>query len=133
VPHEVPPAPAPAIGPAASGAPSYLTCEELVSTAIDVRNGTWTRQLARQTRARLSQEGFRVDNIGNHIDFGVTQTTIYYRPDAAKVARALGQTFFPGAPLVPSAKLKDGIDVKILLGADLQAKPQLMANLAGDR
>jgi cytochrome c-type biogenesis protein CcmH/NrfG len=112
--------------------PIYLTCAELVGTAIEVRNGTWTRNLAHQTRTRLSQEGFTVAKIGNHIDFGATQTIIYYRPGVERVARALNQAFFPKAKLTQSTKLKKGMDIKILLGADLQKQPQVMASLAGE-
>jgi hypothetical protein len=109
--------------------PKYLTCAELVCTSIEVRNGTRTKNLARHTRARLSQEGFSVAKIGNHVDFGVTQTTIYYRPGAERVARVVASAFFPGAGLEQTQALKKGMDVKILLGADLLQRPQLMARL----
>ena len=77
--------------------PKYLTCAELVCTSIEVRNGTWTKDLARHTRSRLHQEGFTVAKIGNHVDFGVTQTTIYYRPGAERVRPGGGQRLFPGS------------------------------------
>jgi Flp pilus assembly protein TadD len=112
--------------------PIYLTCAELVGTAIEVRNGTWTRNLAHKTRTRLNLEGFTVDEIGNHIDFGATKTIIYYRPGVERVARVLNRTFFPMAKLSQSNKLKNGMDIKILLGADLKKQPQVMACLAGE-
>jgi tetratricopeptide (TPR) repeat protein len=113
--------------------PRYLTCDELVNTAIEVRNGTWTRFLAHETRSMLSLEGFNVTTIGNHIDFGAKKTIIFYRPGSGRVARALGHTFFPLAELKPSSKLKKGTDVKILLGADLLKAPRLMARLESKR
>jgi len=106
-----------------------LTAAERVDTAIEVRNGNGTSNLARQTRSLLRQEGFTVARIGNHVDFGATQTIIYYRPRAEKVARTVGATVFPQAGLEPSLKLKEGMDIKILLGADLLKRPQLMARL----
>jgi cytochrome c-type biogenesis protein CcmH/NrfG len=112
--------------------PIYLTCAELVGTAIEVRNGTWTHYLAHMTRARLWQEGYTVAKIGNHIDFGATQTIIYYRPGVERVARALHRTFFPKAKLTQTTKLKQGMDIKILLGADLQKQPQVMARLVSE-
>jgi thioredoxin-like negative regulator of GroEL len=113
-----------------SPAPTPLTAAELVDTAIEVRNGTWTKNLARQTRSRLCQEGFTVAMIGNHVDFGAAKTIIYYRPEAERVARTVGRTVFPQAALEPNLKLKKGMDIKILLGADLLERPQLMARLA---
>jgi Flp pilus assembly protein TadD len=112
--------------------PKYLTCAELVTTAIEVRNGTRTRHLARQARSLLDQEGFTVAKIGNHVDFGAAKTIIYYRPGVERVARVLAGVFFPGAGLEPSQKLKEGMDVKILLGADLLQRPQLMARLVAE-
>jgi thioredoxin-like negative regulator of GroEL len=118
--------------PLTSPAPTPLTAAERVDTAIEVRNGTWTKDLARQTRSRLCQEGFTVAMIGNHVDFGAAKTTVYYRPGAERVARAVGATVFPQAALEPSLKLKKGMDIKILLGADLLERPQLMARLVAE-
>jgi Tfp pilus assembly protein PilF len=117
-------------GPAAKAAP--LTVDERVNTAIEVRNGTWTKNLAHETRSLLRQEGFTVAKIGNHVDFGAAKTIVYYRPEAERVAQAVGRTVFPGAELEPSLKLKKGMDIKILLGADLPERPQLMARLVGE-
>ncbi len=109
-----------------------LTVDERVNTAIEVRNGTWTKNLAHETRSLLRQEGFTVAEIGNHVDFGAAKTMVYYRPEAERVAQAVGRTIFPGAELEPSLKLKKGMDIKILLGADLLERPQLMARLVGE-
>jgi len=116
-----PPLPAPA--------PTYLTVAERVDTAIEVRNGNGTKNLAHQTRSLLCQEGFSVAQIGNHVDFGAAKTIIYYRPEAERVALTVGRTVFPQAELSPSLELKQGMDIKILLGADLLKRPQLMARL----
>ena len=113
-------------------APTSLTAAELMDTAIEVKNGTWTKDLARQTRSLLQQEGFTVAGIGNHVDFGAAKTIIYYRPGAERVARAVGRKVFPGAGLEPSQKLTQGMDIRILLGADLLERPQLMARLVAE-
>jgi len=118
--------------PLASLTPTPLTAAELTGTAIEVRNGTWTKDLARQTRSLLTQEGFTVAKIGNHVDFGAAKTMVYYRPEAEKVARAVSRVVFPGAGLEPSMGLKKGTDIKILLGADLPQRPQLMARLVAE-
>lgn len=114
-------------GPRASGP---LTTAELEYTAIEVLNGTRTPHLAHHTRTLLNLEGFSVARIGNYINFGAEKTVIYYRPEAQRVARVLGETLFPGAGLEPSMKLRKNIVVEILLGADLLERPQLMARLA---
>ena len=111
---------------------AFLTTAERVDTAIEVRNGTWTKNLAHETRSLLWQEGFTVAKIGNHLDFGAVKTMIYYRPGAERVARAAGRTVFPGAELAPSLKLKKGTDIKVLLGRDLVENPQFMARLNDD-
>ena len=72
-----------------------LTAAERVDTAIEVRNGTRTKNLAHQTRSLLRREGFTVARIGNHVDFGAAKTMIYYRPGAERIARAVGRTVFP--------------------------------------
>jgi tetratricopeptide (TPR) repeat protein len=119
--------------PLTSPAPAPLTAAELMDTAIEVRNGNGTRNLARQTRSLLRLGGFTVAKIGNHVDFGATKTIIYYRPGAERVARAVSATIFPPAELEPSRKLKKGMDIKILLGADLLQRPLQMARLfSGD-
>ncbi len=118
--------------PLPSPEPRSLTAAELLGTAIEIRNGTWTKDLARETRSLLQLEGFTVAEIGNHVDFGATKTVIYYRPEAETVARALAAKIFRGAELAPGLKLKKGMDIKILLGADLLQRPRLMARLVAE-
>ena len=110
--------------------PSYLTALELISTVIEIRNGTRSHYLAHRARKLLAGEGFNVGIIGNYIDFGATSTVIYYRTGAERVARVLSSEFFPGACLTPSSKLSQGVAIKVLLGQDLLDRPQLMARLA---
>ncbi|MGP8050069.1 MAG: LytR C-terminal domain-containing protein, partial [Desulfobaccales bacterium] len=105
------------------------TAAELGASVIEIRNGTRARMLAHWTRDRLSQQGFHVGIIGNHVDFGAASTVIYYRPGTEKVARALNSQIFPGVQLVESSKLRKGMAIKILLGRDLLAQPQTMARL----
>jgi LytR cell envelope-related transcriptional attenuator len=117
-------------GPATKAAP--LTTAERVDTAIEIRNGNGTKNMAHETRFLLRREGFTVAKIGNHLDFGATKTMIYYRPEAERVAREVGRTIFPEAELTPSLKLHQGTDIKVLLGADLRENAQFMARLNND-
>jgi tetratricopeptide (TPR) repeat protein len=100
-----------------------LTALERVTTGIEVRNGTWTKDLAHQSRSLLSQEGFNVTEIGNHIDFGAESTVIYYGPGAERVAQGLNWEIFPKAKIAASSKLKAGVAIKVLLGRDLLEQP----------
>ncbi len=121
---------APAQAPAEAVTPKGpLTAEELVTTRIEIRNGTRSQNLAHRTRSLLSREGFTVGIIGNHIDFGAEVTEIYYRPGAEKVARALSSEIFPGAKLTPSSRLKKGMAIKVVLGRDLLDRTRLMSML----
>jgi hypothetical protein len=123
------PKPVPQAPVAAAASKSYPTAEELTANAIEIRNGTRTRDLARQTRSILSLEGFNVGMIGNHIDFGAESTVIYYRPEAEKVARALTSKVFPSARLTPDTRINHGMAIKIVLGRDLLDRPRLMSRL----
>jgi hypothetical protein len=128
------PAPSPAAAPRATTRPHppYLTCAELVGTPIEVRNGTRTKYLAHKMRTLLETEGFNVAKIGNHIDFGAKQTTIYYRPQARRVARALQTQMLPLAHLDETSRLNKRVDIKVLLGHDLLENQAIMARLRGD-
>ena len=57
---------------------------------------------------------------------------IYYRAEAEKVARALQSEIFPGASIEASSSLKNGTDIKVLLGHDLEVQPRIMARLLGE-
>ncbi|MHB8069266.1 MAG: LytR C-terminal domain-containing protein [Desulfobaccales bacterium] len=141
------PAPAPAKAPAPASLPvaaaptpkaappetrnqAYLTAAELENTGIDIRNGTPAPDLAHRARTMLSQEGFNVVHIGNHIDFGAEKTIIFYRPGSEKVARNLSAKFFPQSQVEQSAKLPGDVAVKVLLGKDLLQRTDVMAKLS---
>jgi hypothetical protein len=125
------PAPAAAADTAKTAAPDakYLTVAELETLAIEIRNGTPAPDLARKTRAMLSEEGFNVARIGNHIDWGAEKTVIYYRPGAEKMARNLSARFFANSPTEQTASLPADVAVKVLLGKDLVQRPEVMAKL----
>jgi Flp pilus assembly protein TadD len=104
-----------------------LTVLDLEGTRIEVKNGNGIQNQAREVRSRLSLEGFTVVGIGNHIDFGLEDTVIAYRPEAAKVARALAQKFFPAAKLEKDGKISLGADICVSLGRDLTGEQNFAA------
>ncbi|MBW1953486.1 MAG: tetratricopeptide repeat protein [Deltaproteobacteria bacterium] len=107
-----------------------LTAQELLETAIDIRNGNGVKNMARDTRSRLSLEGFNVVSIANHIDFGARKTLIYYRPGKDRVVKVLSRKFFPVAKAEESLNLPSWSDVKIILGHDLVPQNTFLAKLA---
>jgi hypothetical protein len=107
-----------------------LSAEDLLSTRIALRNGNGIPDVARKSRSILSQEGFNVVDIANHIDFGHEKTVIGYRPGAEKVAQALLQRFFPHGELKALDNLPDSMDIKIILGQDLKPHWPALASLA---
>jgi Tfp pilus assembly protein PilF len=104
-----------------------ITARELMETGIAILNGNGIQDLARNTRSRLSLEGYTVVAINNFRDFGVDRTVIAYRPDAAHLAAILSERFFPGAVLEPASRLAANIDVQVVLGHDLDPRYQAEA------
>ena len=122
------PAPAPPGSlPDAFQAP--LTTAERLSTAVEVRNGTHTKNLAHQTRSLLRREGFTVATIGDQRYYAATKTRIYYRPGAEKLPGRWAVRFFRKPNWPQSKKLKKGMDILVLLRGDLLENPQVLARL----
>jgi len=99
--------------------PDFLTVRELVQVRVEIKNGNGVKGQAREMRSRLSLEGFTVVGIGNHIDFGLEETIISYRPEAARMAKVLAEKFLPGAKLEEGGRLSPKADVRVSLGRDL--------------
>ena len=107
-----------------------LTAAELTDTSITVLNGAGAPNLAARTREVLSREGFQVDRIGNHRDFGAQETLISYRPEAERVAQALEAKCLQLSRMEQNTELPEGVDIKVILGHDLLQRPQWLAQLA---
>ncbi len=116
--------------PTIKPARTRLTAKDLTDTNIEVLNGNGAVRLAAQTRSLLDSEGFSVTRIGNHRDWGAEKTTIYYRPEAEKVAQALRSQFFQQAQLQPYENLSPEVDIRLLLGQDLKDSQELLAKLS---
>ena len=109
--------------------PITLTAADLTKTKIELRNGNGVQDQARKLRSQMEVQGFNVVRIKNHIDFGMEQTKILYRPGSERVAQALGQQYFRTALVEKTAKLPENVDVKVILGKDLAGGLDLMAKL----
>lgn len=102
---------------------------DLATTAIKVCNGNGVRNLAHRMRERLDDEGYWVAAIGNHRDFGMEQTTIYYRARGEKVAWALKEKFFRQAKVEPDPTLAGKVDIQVILGHDLVERQDTLVHL----
>jgi hypothetical protein len=122
--------PSPRVRTIAAAPPRPLSWVDLIWTNVEVRNGTPMRNLAHEMRSRLSLEGFCVPIIGNYVDFGMERTKIYYCPGSERVAESLRTQFFPDADLEQKDNLHNQMDVKVILGHELMAPPQMVATLA---
>jgi len=96
-----------------------LTALDLREAGIELKNGNGIQGCARHLKNLLSREGFNIVAIGNHIDFGLEDTTIAYRSEAAGVAKILAQKFFPEAILEANGKTSGRADIRVSLGHDL--------------
>jgi Tfp pilus assembly protein PilF/transcriptional antiterminator Rof (Rho-off) len=118
----------PANNQAASFSPK-LTADDLLTTRIELKNGNGAKNQAKETRSLLALEGLTVVGVGNHIDFGLDETSIAFRPEAAKVAQLLAQKFFPEAKLEPGGSVSPGADIRVSLGRDCLAEGHISRKL----
>jgi Tfp pilus assembly protein PilF len=102
----------------AAQSPTASALEKLTPSGIEVSNATGALNLARETRARLKEQGFTVVAINNNHGRGADDTVIYYRPEAEKVARALNTKFFSKSRLELGEKFAKNADIKVVLGQD---------------
>jgi Flp pilus assembly protein TadD len=94
---------------------------------VELKNGNGAKDLARQMRRRLKDEGFTVVAIGNHVDFGLEKTIIAYQPGAGEAAALLARKFFPGAELREQAALPPQVEIRVSLGRDVLEPSDRMA------
>ena len=127
------PAPRPvAILPAALPTlPSLSSLEKPVN--IEVSNGAGRGGLAKGTAQALRASGHQAAQVTNHAHFKVQQTEIQYRlSDDASAARKLARSFALPVALAPNPALRQGINLRVLLGhdaAELMARTQRVTRL----
>jgi hypothetical protein len=80
-------------------------------------------------RRVLRGEGFKVINIGNCKDYGLEETVIAYRAEAAGIAQTLSQKFFSGAHLEEKGDMPFGLDVRVLMGLDMISDQEQLAQM----
>lgn len=100
---------------------------------IEVSNGAGRSGLAKGTAQALRASGHQAAQVTNHTHFKVQQTEIQYRSsDDAFAARRLARSFALPVALAPNPALRQGIDLRVLLGrdaAELMARTQRVTQL----
>lgn len=109
--------------------PDFLAARADPRMRIELRNGNGVAGQARKMRRVLRGEGFKVINIGNCKDYGLEETVIAFRPEAAGVAEVLSQKFFSGANLEEKGDLPFWLDIRVLMGQDLISDQEQLAQL----
>jgi hypothetical protein len=118
------------IPPSRSGAtvaatlPSSGRIERL---GVEVSNGNGSTGLARRVGQQLAKAGIPVKRLTNHIPYGAVTTRVEYRPGNERAAVDLSWRV-PGRPsVVASIDLRDGIDVRLVLGKEVPVDVALLS------
>ncbi|MFW6123362.1 MAG: LytR C-terminal domain-containing protein [Thermodesulfobacteriota bacterium] len=114
---------------AATKAPEPATARAPHLMRVELRNGNGVPGQARKMRKVLRGEGFKVINIGNCKDYGLEETVIAYRPEAAGIAQTLSQKFFSGAHLKEKGDLPFWLDIRVLMGLDMIPDQEQLAKM----
>ncbi|PXW89758.1 tetratricopeptide repeat protein [Nitrosomonas sp. Nm84] len=85
---------------------------------IEVSNGNGMTGMARQVSVFFQQYGHAGARLTNHQTYNQYQTEIYYQPGNYQQAYQINQMLPKQVKLVESNKLRNDIQVKILLGQD---------------
>ncbi len=86
---------------------------------VEVLNGTGVAGMARTTADRLARQGLRVDRVGD-ADRQQAQTAILVRTESRRAGeQAAGALGVPTSRVTDSGALPVGVDVRVVVGADL--------------
>lgn len=88
---------------------------------VEVSNGVGIRRLAGSTANRLSRLGVGVVRVSDYQFFGLRQSQIHYRKGHEAAAEALRRSLPIDVQLVRSARLSEGVNVRLVVGRDLVA------------
>lgn len=115
------PAPLPAAAATAGPEPAPLRTSLAGIGRLEVSNGAGTSRLATRTAQRLVRTGAGVAHVTNYRSYGQERTEIHYREGHAEDAKRLGERLPVDAKLVGSAKLRAGVDIRLVVGLDMAA------------
>lgn len=87
--------------------------------SVEISNAVGTRGLAGRTASRLSKEGVHVARVSDYGSFGLAYSEIQYREGHAVAATRLQAKLPLDARLVSRSNLRDGVDLRLVVGRDL--------------
>ncbi len=108
-------------GPVLSDVSIQLWAEKLLISKdikIEVSNGNGITGMAKQVSSFFQQYGFAKARLTNHPSFNQNLTEIYYSSNSYQEAHQINQILTKQVKLIESKELRNGIQVKILLGRD---------------
>ncbi len=100
---------------------------------LEVSNGNGIRGMAGRFAARLSRDGQPVSRITNQPRFDVATTRIEYRPGFKAAALELDARFSLGATQVEARTVRQGSELRLILGHDMTAARRTPPPLATTR
>jgi tetratricopeptide (TPR) repeat protein len=90
------------------------------SFKLEVSNGNGVLGLAKRTARELASAAVRIARLTNQRPFEQARTEIQYRDGYAAEAAELAGQLEHGAQVVPNNQLAHGVDVRLVLGKDVQ-------------
>lgn len=88
---------------------------------LEVSNAVGIKRLAAHTARQLGRYGVEVSRLSDYRPFGLPVTQIQYRDGHLTDARALQQHLPVTATMVPVASLREGVDLRLVVGRDMIA------------
>jgi tetratricopeptide (TPR) repeat protein len=94
---------------------------------LEVSNGNGVTGLARKTSDHLGSSGYASIRMTNAMPYDLAATEIQYRPGFEPQARDLQTTLQPGIPMIASTTLRSDVQVRLVLGKNTKALPEVLA------
>ncbi|MBS1189176.1 MAG: pilus assembly protein TadD [Rhodocyclaceae bacterium] len=119
-----PPEPSPALRLASDKA-AFQVPSQPGTVRLEVTNGNGVEGQARRTSLYLRDMGYGVAHVTNQKPYRQRQTEIQYRPGFEQQAMGLQAALAGKGVAAPTSRLRQGVEVRLVLGHDLRQPPSL--------